>query len=200
MIALIRGAVVDRSDGAVVVDVQGVGYRVLVPAGTAIPAPGREVTLHTSLQVREDSLTLYGFMERGSLRLFELLLTSAGVGPKLGLAALSALAPAALETALAEGDVAVLTSVPGIGRKVADRLVLELRDRVAGASIAPAGTVASGDDADVATVREALLGFGFTALEVRGVLAGLGAVDGEDAAGLLRRALSALGRTGEGAS
>jgi len=200
MIALIRGTVLDRSDGAVVVDVQGVGYRVLVPAGTVVPVPGREVTLHTSLQVREDSLTLYGFAERGALRLFELLLTSAGVGPKLGLAALSTLAPAVLETALAEGDVAVLATVPGIGRKVAERLVLELRDRVGSALVAPPGSVASGDDEAVATVREALLGFGFTPLEIRTALAGMGAVDGEDSGALLRRALRELGRTGEGTS
>jgi len=199
VIALIRGAVLDRAEGAVVVDVQGVGYRVLVPAGTTIPAPGREVTLHTSLQVREDSLTLYGFADRGALRLFELLLTSAGVGPKLGLAALSALAPAALEAALAEGDIAVLSTVPGIGRKVAERLVLELRDRVGSALVAPAGSVASGDDEVAATVREALLGFGFTPLEIRGALAGMSPVDGEDSGGLLRRALRELGRSGEGA-
>jgi len=198
VIALIRGPVLDRADGAVIVDVQGVGYRVLVPSGTAVPAPGRDVTLHTSLQVREDSLTLYGFADRGSLRLFELLLASSGVGPKLGLAALSTLAPAALETALAEGDVAVLTSIPGVGRKVAERLVLELRDRVGSVLVAPPGSVASGDDGALATVREALLGFGFTPLEIRTALAGMDAVEGEDSGALLRRTLRELGRSGEG--
>ncbi len=198
MIASIRGRVIDRTDGAVVVDVQGVGYLVHVPGGTVVPAPGREVTLHTSLQVREDSMTLYGFTDREGLRLFELLLTSSGVGPRLALAALSALAPRALETAIAEGDVAVLTSVSGIGRKVADRIVLELRERVGPALLAPSGSVATGEDEAVATVREALAGFGFTPLEVRDALARIELIEGEDGGALLRRALRELGGPREG--
>jgi Holliday junction DNA helicase RuvA len=200
VIAFVRGRVADRGDSTVVVDVNGVGHLVHVPAGTPVPPPGREVTLHTSLQVREDSMTLYGFVDRESLRLFELLLTSSGVGPKLGLAALSTLRPTALETAIAEGDVAVLTSVPGIGRKVAERLVLELRDRVGIVTTAPEGSVVARDDATLATVREALTGFGFTALEIRDALARLSAVEGEDSGGLLRRALRELGGAGEGAA
>ena len=198
MIALLRGEVVDRSDGSVVVDVHGVGYRVLLPAGIAIPLPGREVTLHTSLQVREDSMTLYGFLERDELRLFELLLTSSGVGPKLALAALTALRPAALEAAIAEGDLAVLTGVPGIGRKVAERLVLELKDRVGTTIGAPSGSAAAVDDGSVAAVREALAGFGFTPVEIRTALTQLEAVAGEDSGALLRRALRVLGRGTEG--
>lgn len=197
MIALLRGQVLDRNDGSVVIDVSGVGYLVQVPGGTVVPVPGREVTLHTSLQVREDSMTLYGFTGRDALRLFELLLTSSGVGPRIALAALTALPTVALETALAEGDVAVLTTVPGIGRKVAERLVLELRDRVGAALAAPVGSVAAADDGVQATVREALAGFGFTPLEIRGALAGMDAVVGEDSGALLRRALRELGRGGE---
>jgi len=200
VIAFVRGRVVERSEGAVVVDVQGVGHRVLVPGGTAVPAPGREVTLHTSLQVREDSMTLYGFVERDALRLFELLLTSSGVGPKLALAALTALAPSALETAIAEGDLVVLTSVPGIGRKVAERIVLELRDRVGAAVLAPSGSAASGDQDALVTVREALAGFGFTAVEVRDALARIELVDGEGSGALLRRALRELGGAREGSA
>jgi holliday junction DNA helicase RuvA len=198
VIALLRGEVVDRSDGSVVVDVHGVGYRVLVPAGIAIPLPGRGITLHTSLQVREDSMTLYGFLERDELRLFELLLTSSGVGPKLALAALTSLRPAVLEAAISGGDLAVLTGVPGIGRKVAERLVLELKDRVGTTVGAPPGSAASVDDGSVAAVREALAGFGFTPVEVRAALAQLEAVEGEDSGALLRRALRVLGRGTEG--
>jgi Holliday junction DNA helicase RuvA len=197
VIALLRGKVVERGDGSVVIDVAGVGYLVHVPGGTAVPAPGREVTLHTSLQVREDSMTLYGFTGRDALRLFELLLTSSGVGPRIALAALTALPTAALEAALAEGDIAVLTTVPGIGRKVAERLVLELRDRVGAVLSVPPGSVAAGDDGTLATVREALAGFGFTPLEIRGALAGMEAVEGEDSGALLRRALRELGRGAE---
>ena len=198
MIALLRGQVVDRSDGAVVIDVQGVGYRVLVPGGSALPSPGRDVTLHTSLQVREDSMTLYGFLTRDELRLFELLMTSSGVGPRLALAALTALRPVTLEAAIADGDVAVLTGVPGIGRKVAERLVLELKDRVGSAVGAPAGSAAAVDDSSVTAVREALAGFGFTPVEIRSALAQLEVVEGEDSGGLLRRALRILGRGAEG--
>jgi Holliday junction DNA helicase RuvA len=198
MISAIRGRVLDRSDGTVVVDVQGVGYLVHVPGGTVIPAPGREVTLHTSLQVREDSMTLYGFTDREGLRLFELLLTSSGVGPRLALASLTALPPRALETAIAEADVAVLTSIPGIGRKVADRIVLELRERVGSALVAPSGSAAAGEDEVLSTVREALAGFGFTPVEVRDALARIELVEGEDGGALLRRALRELGGPGEG--
>jgi Holliday junction DNA helicase RuvA len=198
MIAFVRGRVVDRSEGTVVVDVQGLGHLVHVPGGTVVPAPGREVTLHTSLQVREDSMTLYGFTDRESLRLFELLLGSSGVGPKLALAALTTLPPRALETAIAEGDVAVLTSVPGIGRKVAERIVLELRERVGAVLTAAVGSAAAGDDDVLSVVREALSGFGFTPVEVRDALAGLALIEGEDSGALLRRALRELGGVREG--
>jgi Holliday junction DNA helicase RuvA len=198
MIAMLRGEVLDRGVAEVVVDVQGVGYRVLVPAGLAIPLPGREIVLHTSLQVREDSLTLYGFLERAELRLFELLLTCSGVGPKLALAALSALRPAVLEAAIADADLAVLTGVPGIGRKVAERIVLELKDRIGTVIGAPAGSVAAADDAPIGAVREALAGFGFTPVEVREALARIEVVPDEDSGTLLRRALRMLGRGPEG--
>lgn len=193
MIALVRGPVVERDEGSVVVDVGGLGHLVHVPAGTPLPAPGREVTLHTSLQVREDSLTLYGFADRAALRLFELLLTASGVGPRLAIAALGTVPAPALEAAIADGDVAVLTSVSGIGKRVADRIVLELRERV-GATVATVpAAVAAGDEA-TATVREALAGFGFTPTEVREALAQLDPEPGEDGGALLGRALRVLGR------
>jgi len=200
VIAFVRGRVADRGEGTVVVDVQGVGHLVHVPGGTVVPAPGREVTLHTSLQVREDSMTLYGFADRESLHLFELLLTASGIGPRLALAALTALRPVVLEAAIADGDVAVLTTVPGVGRKVAERIVLELRDRVGATRAAPAGTAAASDDEAVATVREALAGFGFTSVEVRDVMARLELREGEDGGTLLRRALRELGGAREGSA
>jgi Holliday junction DNA helicase RuvA len=198
MIAFLRGRVAERSDGIVIVDVQGIGHLVHVPGGTVVPAPGREITLHTSLQVREDSMTLYGFTDRAALRLFELLLSSSGVGPKLALAALTALPPQVLETAIAESDVAILTSVPGIGRKVAERIVLELRERVGTASMAPTGSAAAGQDDVLVMVREALAGFGFTPVEIRDALARIELIEGEDGGALLRRALRELGGAGEG--
>jgi holliday junction DNA helicase RuvA len=201
MIARLRGEVLERVDGAVVVDVAGVGYLVHVPSSASVPPRGQVVQLHTSLQVREDSMTLYGFPSGAELRLFELLLTSSGVGPKLALATLSALRPSAIEAAIATGDVAVLTSVPGIGRKVADRLVLELQDKVAPLVGAPADDgVRDTDGADagaIAEVRAALAAFGFTAAEAQAAIGAIESTGSEPAAELLRRALQQLGRGAE---
>ncbi len=190
MIARVRGEVLERRDGAVVVDVNGLGYLVHVPTSTALPAPGRTADLHTVLVVREDAHTLYGFATAEERELFDLLRSSSGVGPKLALAALSALRPAALRTALADGDLPTLTSVPGIGRKVAERLVLELGDRIAPAESVPS---AVGDPGGLAEVRAALAGFGFTPAEVARALRELGPTGEDDAAALLRRALRLLG-------
>lgn len=192
MIARVRGEVLERRDGAVVVDAGGVGYLVHVPASTVVPPPGAGVDLHTVLVVREDAHTLYGFASDEERHLFDLLRSATGVGPRLALAALSALRPAALRTALADGDVAALTGVPGIGRKVAERLVLELGDRVAPVEV-PTGTEDGSTDGASVEVRAALAGFGFTSAEITRTLREIGPADGEDAAALLRRALRHLG-------
>lgn len=195
MIASLRGRVAHRDAGTVVVDVHGVGYLVHVAPSEPVPARGEEVELHTSLQVREDSLTLYGFADRGSLALFELLLGSSGVGPKLALACLGTHRPDVLRTALAGGDVATLTAVPGVGKKVAERLVLELGDKVAGPVPVPSnGARGSAGDDQLGEVRDALLGLGYSSAEVQDALGALdGAVD--DTSGLLRRALRHLAAT-----
>ena len=191
MIARVRGEVLERHDGAVVVDVGGVGYLVHVPGSTVLPAPGGVVDLRTVLHVREDAHTLYGFATAEERDLFELLRSANGVGPRLALAILSALRPAALRTALADGDLAALTAVPGVGRKLAERLVLELGDRVAPADV---GAAAAATEAGAtAEVRAALAGFGFTTAEIARAVRGLGPSEGEDAAALLRRALRLLG-------
>ena len=198
MIARLRGEVLERGDGMVAVDVGGVGYLVHLPTSTQVPARGQAVELHTSLQVREDSMTLYGFTSASELRLFELLISSSGVGPKLALSVLSTLRPPAVEAAIATGDVAMLTSVPGIGRKVADRLILELRDRVAPLEAAGSSGSDGGQDASaVAEVRAALSGFGFTPGEVQAALAAVTATGEESASELLRQALQRLGRGAE---
>jgi Holliday junction DNA helicase RuvA len=198
VIATLLGTVSHRDLGTVVVEVGGVGYLVHVTPGTEIPARGQQVRLHTSLQVREESLTLYGFAERGELGLFELLLTSSGVGPKLALAALATHPPEVLRTAIAGADEATLTAIPGVGRKVAQRLVLELRDKVGHVARVPsAGGGATTSDADPAVreeVRDALLGLGYSAAEVAAGLATLDGEAGEDSATLLRQALQHLGR------
>jgi holliday junction DNA helicase RuvA len=196
VIAHLRGRVAHRDAGSVVVDVGGVGYLVHVTPGDRIPPRGEPVELHTSMQVREESMTLYGFTDRTSLALFELLLTSSGVGPKLALAALGTHRPDVLRTAIAGADLPTLTAIPGVGKKVAERLVLELKDKVGGATGGELAAVTAGADAGtVDEVRDALLGLGYSAGEVQQALAavvadgGIGAPTSE----LLRRCLRHLG-------
>ena len=131
MIAAVRGPVVDVALDHVVVDCAGVGYRVLVtPATIAALTRGAETTLLTTMIVREDSMTLYGFTDGAARDLFVLLQTVTGVGPRLAMAALAVHEPAELATALASSNTKALTTVPGIGKRVAERLVVELRDKV----------------------------------------------------------------------
>jgi holliday junction DNA helicase RuvA len=197
VIARLTGTVLDRAAATVVVDVHGVGYLVYVTPGAQVPARGQEVTLHTSLQVREDSMTLYGFTTAAELASFELLLTSSGVGPKLALAALGTHRPEVLRTAIATGDEATLTAIPGVGRKVAQRLVLELKDKVGTVPVAASG-VAGGGTAPVAVgaleeVRDALVSLGYSAGEITAALEAVAGSAAGDSAELLRAALRHLG-------
>ncbi|MEX0869239.1 MAG: Holliday junction branch migration protein RuvA [Nitriliruptoraceae bacterium] len=191
MIGHLHGVVAHRDTSHVVVDVHGVGYVVQVAAIDRVPARGASVELFTSLQVREDSMTLYGFADRPSLETFELLLHASGVGPRLAMAALATLPASDLRSAIAAGDVATLTTIAGVGKKVAERMVLELQDRLGAltGSVSPASTAASpGDD----EVRDALLALGYTVGEIAEVLPGI--ADGDDSTeARLRQALQALG-------
>lgn len=197
MIALVRGVVARRTPDGVVVDVGGVGYAVRLAALDGAPPRGEEVELHTSLQVREDDMTLYGFPTVDQLELFELLLTTSGVGPKLALAALGVHDPTTLRAALASGDLGALTAIPGVGKKVAQRLLLELKDKVGaagdagrpGAGAEDAGTAVAADPRSEA--RAALRALGYSAAETQAALQGVGR-DG-DAGELLRAALRRLG-------
>jgi len=197
MIAHLRGRVAHRDTASVVVDVGGVGYLVHVTPGERIPARGEPVELHTSLQVREESMTLFGFAERTSLRLFELLLSSSGVGPKLALAALGTHRPDVLRTAIGGADIATLTQVPGIGKKVAERLVLELKDKIGGPLDGDlglvAGDVGGGDPGLRGEVRDALLALGYSSSEVQAALVALAASEAATTPDLLRQALRVLG-------
>ncbi|HEY8347152.1 MAG TPA: Holliday junction branch migration protein RuvA [Symbiobacteriaceae bacterium] len=178
MIAHLRGTLVAAGSESVVVDVAGVGYRCLVPTSTRtrLPAVGEEVRLHTSLQVREDSLTLYGFLTREEYELFELLLRVEGIGPKVALGILSASTPEQIRRAIALEDITALCQVPGIGKKTAQRIVLELKDKVgtlikggtdAGAASVPAAPQAPDAYADA---LEALVQLGFSRSEAIGAL------------------------------
>jgi Holliday junction DNA helicase RuvA len=132
MIASVRGVLLERGEGWCVIEAGGVGYHVHVSSQTlaSLPSAGDEVRLRTHQVVREDALMLFGFAEAEEMRLFELLIGVSGVGPKLALAALSGLKPAALAKAIRDENLGAIVAVPGIGRKTAERLVVELRDKL----------------------------------------------------------------------
>lgn len=132
MIALLTGEIAQRHTEALVIDVAGVGYRVQIPLSTfyALPEQGK-VQLHIHTHVKEDAISLFGFLSCEEKNFFALLISVSGVGPKLAINILSHMAAGELATALVEGDIARLTSIPGIGKKSAERLVLELQDKAA---------------------------------------------------------------------
>lgn len=163
MIAHLRGTLLSRHPARVVVEVHGVGYEVQVPVGTyaQLPNPGSEVALHVFTHVREDALNLFGFAAAAEKQLFEKLITVNGVGPKLALAILSGLAPEELARALRAGDYARLTAVPGVGKKTAERLVLELRDKIAAGPDAEQGPAAPAAGSAAEDVVSALVNLGY---------------------------------------
>lgn len=221
MIASVRGLVLSVGLGSAVIEVGGVGLLLHTTAATAASLrPGTEATLTTTLVVREESLTLYGFADEDERTVFTQVQTVSGVGPRLALAMLAIHAPDGLRRAISGGDLAALTKVPGIGKKGAERIVLELRDKIG----APSGTVSAevarpaADEAS-AQVRDALVGLGWSSRQaeeaveavrptVIGTEAGSGSngspgsngsssspgSNGSNVSALLRAALRELGR------
>jgi holliday junction DNA helicase RuvA len=202
MIASVRGRVASVSADGAVLEVGGVGLAVVCsPSTLAALRVGDEARLSTSLIVREDSLTLYGFPDDDARSLFELLQTASGVGPRLAQAVLAVHAPDVVRKAIATGDTATLTRVPGIGKKGAERLVLELRDRIGpiggqsgGVPLSlPVGAIAWQDQ-----VRQALVGLGWSAGQADQAVSLVSSeLNGEPAPGvpvLLKRAIQLLGR------
>ncbi|NKQ52787.1 Holliday junction branch migration protein RuvA [Amycolatopsis sp. K13G38] len=196
MISSVRGQVLSIGLDHVVVEVGGVGLAVqATPATLAMLRRGEQTMLHTALVVREDSLTLFGFAEADARELFGLLQTVSGIGPRLALAALAVLDPDKLRTALSEGNITVLTQVPGIGRKGAERLTLELRDKVTAAAPGPDAAPATAGSAVRGEVVEALTGLGFPAKQAeQAVEKVLAAGEQSDTSSVLRAALTTLGR------
>lgn len=179
MIGSLRGVVLERlptagGQGELLVEVGGVGYRVTVTAGTAAGATVSEPTiLHVHTHVREDALVLYGFATREERACFEALIAAHGVGPALALAVLSALSPPGLRHALATGDVDAFTAVPGVGRKTAARLLIDLKPRFDPVDDDLVVGNEGGHGAVRSEVRSALAGLGYGPDEVREALAGV---------------------------
>jgi Holliday junction DNA helicase RuvA len=195
MIARLRGRLVALDATAMVVDVGGVGYHVLVPGGAFPQRLGDDVVVHTHLAVREDALTLFGFPDVAALRLFERLLGVNGVGPKLALAALSALGADGLREAIVAEDTRALVSVPGLGRKTAQRLILELGGNLVSERAGTQPDVLPDDDPRV-EVRLALGALGYEGGEIARALQVLADDPAHDRDTLLRRALQTLGDGG----
>lgn len=197
MISSVRGQVLSVGLDHVVIEVGGVGLAVqATPATLATLSRGEEAMLHTALVVREDSLTLFGFADADARELFGLLQTVSGIGPRLALATLAVLDPDKLRSALVEGNITVLTQVPGIGRKGAERLTLELRDKVTALGGPTDGSpVVAAPGALRGEVVEALAGLGFPAKQAEQAVDKVMAEgDGHTTSSVLRSALATLGR------
>jgi Holliday junction DNA helicase RuvA len=188
MIGRVRGMLVSRAGDSAIVDVSGVGYEVaMTPRDLAdLPAVGEEIVIHTHLHVREELLALYGFNTESGRDLFRILLSASGVGPALALAMMGALKPDDLRRAVASEDVDQLTIVPGIGKRTAQKLILELGPKIGDADVAVVG------GGDLARVRDALEGLGYGAAEIREIAGDIPTdMPVEDQ---VRAALRALGR------
>jgi holliday junction DNA helicase RuvA len=192
MIAAVRGEVMVRRPDHVVVDTGGVGYRLAVSSETlkAVPATGREAFLHAELIAREDSLSLYGFSSEEERDLFRLLITVSGVGPKVAIATLSGGSHRDLLRAIAAGDAKRFQAVPGIGKRTAERIIVELKEKVAGAlEEEVAVTVAEQGDAR-SLARDGLVNLGYQPLEAEQLLDG---VEGSEPQDLVAAALRKAG-------
>ncbi len=192
MIATVSGTLQEIREDSLVVQVGGVGLRVSVPKSVLETAggPGRSITLHTHLQLRETGATLYGFGSEAELELFELLLAVSGVGPRIALAVLSTLSPEVLTGAVSREEAEVLERVPGIGRKTAQRLMFHLRDKLKLEEI-PVGVSALTDvDAEVIAALTAL---GYSLVEAQRAVQSLPRDEPEGLEERVRLALSSLG-------
>lgn len=201
MIGVLRGKVVEYDSEVIVLDVGGVGYELHVPSSNLARVgtrPEDEHTFYTHLHVRDDALQLFGFGSREEKGMFERLLSISKVGPKVALGILSSFSSVSLRQAILDEDVLAISRAPGVGRKTAERIVLELKDKlplgVEDASVAVDS--AAGDGASLPAVkiqvREALMGLGYSFQEASAAVSGSEATDPEQ---MLREALKALGRT-----
>jgi len=195
MISFIKGKLVEKSPEGIVVEVAGIGYQVLVSSNSYSQLPGRgeEVHLQTHLYLREDLMQLYGFTSSAEKKMFEQLISVSKIGPKVALSILSALSPSSLCKAILRGDLELISSVPGVGKKTSQRIILELKDKVSlpELEVLPASALSS-DDSTHLQVRNALVGLGYTLAEARKALENLSADEEISVEEMLRQALRNL--------
>lgn len=170
MIGFLRGKIHLKKEGSAMVDVAGVGYQLFVSAATLerLPAVGDEVTLHTHMHVRDDAIQLYGFYHGDEKDLFQKLIAVSNIGPKVALAVLSSLSPATLTAAIVNDDIDMIASVPGIGKKTAQRVVLELKEKLNGLG----AVIDNIGKPSFLEAREALVALGYTVSEADKALQG----------------------------
>ncbi|MBI3890293.1 MAG: Holliday junction branch migration protein RuvA [Candidatus Wallbacteria bacterium] len=168
MIALVHGQIVEKTPAGVIVDAQGVGYEICVPTSVLakIGEPGDLVRLRTFLEVKEDSLTLYGFLERAELEIFRLLTSVSGIGPRIAMSVLSSMTPQQVLEALTRDDASAFGRVRGIGKKLASKLVFELREKVTNLPASLPPTVGARAAGVWSEVSEALRSLGYKDLEI----------------------------------
>ncbi|MGH8134868.1 MAG: Holliday junction branch migration protein RuvA [Steroidobacteraceae bacterium] len=195
MIGYLRGKLVRKQPPALIIDVAGVGYELEAPMSTfyRLPELGTDVYLHTHLVVREDAHLLYGFATEDERRLFRDLLRVSGIGPKIGLALLSGITVETFLTCVEAQDVDALIRIPGIGRKTAERLLIEMRDRIRALGQMPSATQRGGDASAQSEAYAALVALGYRPVEVTRLLKSVdNAAAGTEE--LIRRALQAAAR------
>jgi len=197
MIALLTGRLAHKSPDAIIIDVNGVGYRVQIPFSTyyELPEEGKTVSLSIYTHVKEDAISLFGFRTVTEKEFFQLLITVSGIGPKMARDILSNIQPDELAAAIVQGNLARLSAIPGIGKKTAERLVLELKEKVRKMDVAPSATTAAPSEAppEVADdVASALVNLGYKEAVVRKVLAEMIIEPGASTELVLRQALKVL--------
>ncbi len=200
LIGKLQGRLDEVLAGAIILNVGGVGYMVRLPGRelSTLGRSGDEITLYIHTHVREESLDLYGFSNRDELSIFQMLMGVSGVGPRMAVAVLDTLSASDVYLALSAGDTTMLTRVPGVGRKTAERLILELKDKVDGLDQPPLGPVAPAEG-DVAQAIEALQSLGYPRTEVLRVVQQVGQAEREEGLGvetLIRRCLNVLSSEG----
>jgi len=197
MIALLTGRIAYKSPDHIILDVNGVGYRVLIPFSTyyELPEEGGTASLHIHTSVREDAIQLYGFRTRLEKSFFQLLISVTGVGPKLARDILSNIQPGPLAQALGQSDIQKLSTIPGIGKKTAERLILELKDKAGKLDMSSLPAVERREipaDDVMEDVVSALLNLGYKEPQVRKAMVGMDAAGGVSVEGVLKQALKIL--------